>query len=328
MRLIPRAIIGLAAALLFFAAVPARSEAQDLSSLGSLSGLLSLLTSFAPPVLPAYDQPPAPGPNHIWQPGYWAAGPAGYFWVPGTWVTPPQPNLLWTPGYWAANPGGQYRWIPGYWARNVGYYGDIDYGNGYNGSGYDGGRWQNNTFYYNTAVTNVNRSVVRFVYSERGRGEYNDSHVSYNGGRGGIHARPDQHQIAWGRERHYAMTAAQQEHVRIAEQDRNDLQSVNHGRPQHVSVQRPLAANNRPPGFTPVRPSDRAFASARRPTLYRATPMRQAPKQQAHPIHPQARRVQPAHDRIPNRPAQHVMRAKGGAHQARPHGHSSPHPGR
>jgi len=324
MRLVQRAIIGLAAAFFLFAAVRAQSDAQDLSSLGSLSGLLGLLTNLAPPALPAYYQPPAPAPNQIWQPGYWAAGPSGYFWVPGTWVTPPQPNLLWTPGYWAANPGGQYRWVPGYWAQNVGYYGGINYGNGYNGAGYTGGRWRNNTFYYNTAITNVNRSVVRYVYSDRAPGEYNNSRVSYNGGRG-VQARPDQHQIAWDRERHYAMTTAQQEHVRIAEQDRNYLQSVNHGRPQHVSVQRPLAANNRPAGFAPIRASDRAHAQIRQ-SPHQVMPIRQAPKQQACPQHQRTQRPQPQHQQAPKQQAHQGASPKGNPHQAQPHGRPSPHP--
>jgi len=338
MRLIQRAIIGLAAAFFLFATVPARSEAQDLSSLGSLSGILSLLTSLAPPALPAYYQPPAPAQNQIWQPGYWAAGPAGYFWVPGTWVTPPQSNLLWTPGYWASNPGGQFRWVPGYWAQNVGYYGGINYGNGYNGSGYTGGHWQNNTFYYNTAITNVNRTVVRYVYSDRGTNEYNGSHVSYNGGRGGVNARPDSHQIAWGRERHYAMTNAQQERVRIAAQDRNYLQAVNHGRPPNVSVPRPFAANNRPAGFAPIRASDRAHAQIR-PSPHQAMPIRQAPKQQtrrpqpqhqqalrAQPRHQQAQRPQPQHQQARPQQAHQGASSKGGSQQARPHGRPSPHP--
>ena len=37
-----------------------------------------------PPVLPVYEQPFCPGPGYIWTPGYWAYGPDGYFWVPGT----------------------------------------------------------------------------------------------------------------------------------------------------------------------------------------------------------------------------------------------------
>ncbi len=54
--------------------MPARSNAAV---------FVGLTVSFGPPALPYYDQPPAPAPNLIWQPGYWAWGPYGYYWVPG-----------------------------------------------------------------------------------------------------------------------------------------------------------------------------------------------------------------------------------------------------
>ena len=43
----------------------------------------------APPQLVEYTQPLLTEQNEIWQPGYWAWGPAGYYWVPGTWVEAP-----------------------------------------------------------------------------------------------------------------------------------------------------------------------------------------------------------------------------------------------
>ena len=35
----------------------------------------------APPPIPVYAQPVAPGDGYIWTPGYWAYGPDGYYWV-------------------------------------------------------------------------------------------------------------------------------------------------------------------------------------------------------------------------------------------------------
>ena len=96
--------------------------------------------SYAPPPIPAYDQPYVPVPNYVWQPGYWAWGAYGYFWVPGTWVAAPQPGYYWTPGYWGYS-GSRYAWNQGYWAPAVGYYGGVNYGYGYFGNGYNGGRW-------------------------------------------------------------------------------------------------------------------------------------------------------------------------------------------
>jgi hypothetical protein len=113
--------------------------------------------------IPVYDQPYVPDPNYIWQPGYWAWGSYGYYWVPGTWVPAPQPGYLWTPGYWQGNDVG-FHWNPGYWALAVGFYGGVNYGGGYYGNGYDGGQWSNNEFRYNTYVSRVNtRTFAAFT---------------------------------------------------------------------------------------------------------------------------------------------------------------------
>ncbi len=45
----------------------------------------------APPPLPDYEQPEAPGDGYLWTPGYWAYGNGGYFWQPGAWVLAPTP---------------------------------------------------------------------------------------------------------------------------------------------------------------------------------------------------------------------------------------------
>jgi len=61
-------------------------------------------------------------------PGFWAwrKSVPDYFWVPGTWVQPPQPGLLWTPPYWSRVDGG-YAFHGGYWAAEVGFYGGINF---------------------------------------------------------------------------------------------------------------------------------------------------------------------------------------------------------
>jgi hypothetical protein len=55
---------------------------------------------FAPPLIPVYEQPLAPGYGYIWTPGYWAYGDDGYYWVDGAWVYPPYVDALWTPGFY------------------------------------------------------------------------------------------------------------------------------------------------------------------------------------------------------------------------------------
>src|SRR5438128_900049 len=126
-------------------------------------------------------------------PGYWDYGDDGYFWVPGTWVEPPEVGLLWTPGYWGWGDG-FYIWHAGYWGPEVGFYGGINYGFGYTGVGYYGGYWRGGTFYYNRAVTNVDATVVHNTYNTTVINN-TTNRVSFNGGRGGTAARPSSHEL-------------------------------------------------------------------------------------------------------------------------------------
>jgi|HubBroStandDraft_5_1064220.scaffolds.fasta_scaffold91467_2 hypothetical protein len=136
-------------------------------------------TDQAPPPLQAADQPPCPEDGYVWTPGYWAWGAAGYYWVAGEWVAPPQVGLLWTPGYWEYL-GNAYVFHPGYWAADVGYYGGIDYGYGYFGAGYVGGRWWGNSFAYNRGISNLGRRPFRNVYSEPANDNGARNRVSYS----------------------------------------------------------------------------------------------------------------------------------------------------
>ena len=141
-----------------------------------------------PPPLPEYDQPPCPGDNYIWTPGYWGYAPTGYYWVPGVWVIAPYVGSLWTPGYWGFY-GNRYGWHPGYWGPHIGFYGGVNYRYGYVGTGYVGGYWRNNNFMYNTSVTRVNTTIIHNTYIHNVT-IINNTRVSYNGGRGGLTARP------------------------------------------------------------------------------------------------------------------------------------------
>ena len=196
------------------------------------SASVAISITIAPPVLPVYVQPPCPADGYIWTPGYWAWGPAGYYWVPGVWVRPPRVGFLWTPGYWGFV-GGVYAWHAGYWGPHVGFYGGVNYGFGYAGVGFVGGVWSGGIFRYNTAVTNVNTTVVRNVYVNRtviNNTTVVNNRMSFNGA-GGIVARPTaQEQIAL-REQHFEPTSMQLAHQQTASQDRTQLASFNHGRP-------------------------------------------------------------------------------------------------
>ena len=192
-----------------------------------------------PPPLPDYDQPPMPAPGYYWTPGYWAWNNYDYYWVPGAWVEPPQPGLLWTPGFWAFT-AGLFVFHPGYWGPHVGFYGGIDYGFGYTGAGYVGGRWDNGQFYYNRAVNNLDPAPIGNVYNEPVIvNNVTVNRVSFNGGEGGVAARPTPAQVLADKEPHIPPTGAQKDHARIASMNGGQFMSANKGRPV-------VAANPRP----------------------------------------------------------------------------------
>jgi hypothetical protein len=215
------------------------SAALALAPAASFAGVF-LSVTIAPPVLPVYTQPLCPGDGYLWNPGYWAYGEEGYYWVPGVWVRPPQVGLLWTPGYWGWG-GGAYLFHAGYWGPHVGFYGGVNYGFGYGGVGFGGGRWEGGHFAYNTAVVNVNRTVIRNVYEDRTVINHNVVGVrtSFNGGAGGIQVRANVQEASYARENHIAATSEQQNHMQMAHADRGNFASVNGGRPQNAAFSRP-----------------------------------------------------------------------------------------
>ena len=184
----------------------------------------------APPILPVYAQPVIPGPDYMWCPGYWAWGPDGYFWVPGTWVLAPAPGLLWTPGYWGWRDG-FYVWNAGYWGPRIGFYGGINYGYGYTGVGYYGGYWRGGVFMYNTAVVNVGTVRITNVYSKTVVNTTTVTNVSFNGGKGGITAQPNAQELAAANDKHTPATGLQTQHEHTASGNHALLASVNHGHP-------------------------------------------------------------------------------------------------
>jgi hypothetical protein len=270
------------------AAVPSLSSAQ-------ISVGVGLSVHIGPPALPVYAQPVCPGPGNIWTPGYWAYGPTGYYWVPGTWVVAPAVGLLWTPGYWGWG-GGAYLWHAGYWGPHVGFYGGINYGFGYVGVGYVGGFWNHGAFSYNTAVTNVNTTIIHNTYINRTViNNVTVNRVSYNGGTGGIMARPNSGEQAAMREQHTVATSEQMQHEQAARSNRAMLASVNHGRPliaatpragqfegRGVETARASAANPR----NVPRPQSSVARSEARPTHVNnvsSSPHQAAPRSESRP---------------------------------------------
>jgi hypothetical protein len=207
---------------------------------------IGISITVGPPPLPVYEQPPCPSEGYIWTPGYWAYdyNGGGYYWVPGTWVEPPQVGLLWTPGYWGWG-ADRYVFHEGYWGPHVGFYGGISYGYGYFGEGYQGGRWDNGRFFYNRSVNNVNVVNIHNVYNTTVINNVTANRVSYNGGHGGIDARPRSEDEIAQRDRHIGPIAAQNEHMQAARNDRQLRASVNQGRPPVAATPRPGAFKDR-----------------------------------------------------------------------------------
>jgi hypothetical protein len=206
---------------------------------------LRISVTFGPPALPVYEQPLCPSEGYIWVPGYWAWDDydGDYYWVPGTWVLPPQAELFWTPPYWAWADGA-FVFYDGYWGPQVGFYGGINYGFGYFGEGFVGGRWDRGRFFYNRSVTNINVTEIHNVYNTTViNNNTTINRVSYNGGQGGVVARPTSQQEAIARERHFPPVTAQTQHMQAARSNPEFRASTNRGKP-------PVAATARPAQFS------------------------------------------------------------------------------
>ena len=215
-----------------------------LVSFQPLFAQVAITVSFGPPALPVYEQPLCPAEGYIWTPGYWAWDEdyGDYYWVPGTWVLAPEIGFLWTPGWWGWG-GNGFLFHEGYWGPQVGFYGGINYGFGYFGRGYEGGRWDGGHFFYNRSVNNVNVVNIHNVYNTTIINRETVNRVSYNGGNGGIQARPTPAEEAAAQGRHIPPIAPQRQHVQMARSNPQLRASVNQGKP-------PIAATERPAAFS------------------------------------------------------------------------------
>jgi len=206
---------------------------------------IGVAITIGPPPLPLYEQPLCPGDGYIWTPGYWAYDydVNDYYWVPGTWVTAPEVGFLWTPAYWGWG-GDGFVFYDGYWGPHVGFYGGINYGFGYFGDGYEGGRWDNGRFFYNRSVNNVDITNIHNVYNTTVINN-NENRISYNGGNGGINARPRPEDEGAARERHIPPVATQTQHAQAARANPQQRASGNMGKPGVAATPRPGDFNDR-----------------------------------------------------------------------------------
>src|SRR5208282_5026891 len=222
---------------------------------------IGVAITIGPPPIPIYEQPLCPGDGYLWVPGYWAYDYDynDYYWVPGTWILAPEIGFFWTPGWWGWE-GGHYRWWDGYWGPHVGFYGGINYGFGYFGTGFEGGRWDGGHFFYNRSVNNVNITIIHNVYEAPVRN--NENHVSYNGGNGGINARPTPDEEAAARDRHIPPVATQTQHAQAARANPQQRASASMGKPGVAATPRPGDFNDR--GAVPAKAAGAPYTPANR----------------------------------------------------------------
>jgi hypothetical protein len=263
---------------------------------------IGVTVAFEPPALPVYEQPLCPGDGYLWTPGYWAYdADDGYYWIPGTWVLAPEPGYLWTPAWWGWGDGG-FLFHDGYWATEVGFYGGINYGFGYFGAGFGGGRWDGGIFRYNTAVLNVNTTIIHNTYIDRTVVVNNTTinRVSYNGGQGGITARPTPHEESVAQQRHIPPVAAQTQHIQAARSNPQMRASANEGKPPVAATEKPGELSGR--GVVAAREAGAPYhAPARGAEPAGATGRAEAPNAAARPANPvHAGDVQPHTVTAPN----------------------------
>jgi len=274
--------------LLLFALVMLSTSAVSFAQIG-------VAITFGPPPLPVYEQPLCPGEDYLWTPGYWAYDydVADYYWVPGTWVLAPQPGFLWTPAYWGWA-GDRFVFYDGYWGPHVGFYGGISYGFGYFGEGYQGGRWDNGHFFYNRSVNNVNTTQIHNVYNTNIT-NITVNHVSYNGGNGGVVARPRPEDETATRERHLPPVAAQTQHVQAARANPQQRAAANMGKPAVAATPKTGDFNDR--AAVPAKAAGAPYTPANRGAV-QGRPENNAARQPSTVVHP--RELAPVTRSTPN----------------------------
>jgi hypothetical protein len=95
-------------------------------------------------------------------------------------------------------------------------------------------------YHYNTAVTNVNTTIIHNTYHTTViNNNTTINRVSYNGGHGGMMARPTSRELVAEREHHTQPTHLQMQHEQAARSNRDFLASENHGHPRVAASAKP-----------------------------------------------------------------------------------------
>jgi hypothetical protein len=136
----------------------------------------------------------------------------------------------------------------------------VNYGFGYGGVGYEGGYWRDGAFFYNRTVNNVGGVAITNVYNKTVIVN-NTSNVSFNGGAGGLAAKPTPQQVAFAKERHIPPTQEQTRHVQTAAKDPALSLSKNQGHPAVAATPQPALLKG--PGVIAAKPGNRSCSCGR-----------------------------------------------------------------
>ena len=139
-------------------AIPAPTPPQFSVSVGATIGA-------PPPPLPVYAQPPLRRRTTSGTPAT-GAGERSVLLGSGNLVAGASARPVLDAGV-LASLARRLRLEPSYWGSSVGFYGGVNYGFGYYGTGFVAGVWAGNNFRYNTAVANVNRTVIHNTYVDK-----------------------------------------------------------------------------------------------------------------------------------------------------------------
>jgi hypothetical protein len=246
--------------------------------------------------------------------------------VPGVWVLAPEVGYLWTPPYWGWS-SGLYLFHAGYWGPHIGFYGGVNYGFGYFGHGYEGGAWVGGHFSYNRVYNNINVATIHNTYVHNVTVVNTGNRVAFNGGAGGVQARPAAAELAAARETHVQPTALQASHQAAAAQDRAQLASVNGGKPGLAAARTPEAYHNvamQHAATRPISESDRTAArpqGMQRPAGQTSAPVRPQGQPQSRPAAPAQAR--PQSQPRPSQPAPQSHTQPAPSHSSPP---PQPHP--
>jgi len=112
-------------------------------------------------------------------------------------------------------------------------------------------------------VTHVNTTIIHNTYNTTVT-NVTETHVSYNGGTGGIEARPTPQQESYANQHHVGPLASQAQHVQEARKNPQPRASANQGKP-------PIAATVKPGDFKTGAVSSKQAGGAYKPPPSNAT---------------------------------------------------------